>query len=149
MSYRVLDYMHQPLLTVDVGSSALAVSKLMAEKGTGYAVVLEKTRPIGMVTEKDLVIKVMSREKDPSNIRIADIMSTPLITVSTGATLEEAVNAMAEHRIRRLPVVKDNVIYGVFTSRDLTRHFSEYQDRITKDLINACALYPHSVALDF
>lgn len=141
--------MHTPLLTVDVGSSALAVSKLMAEKGTGYAVVLEKTRPVGMVTEKDLVIKVMSGEKDPSKVRIADIMSTPLITVDMSATLEEAVNAMAKNRIRRLPVIKDNVIYGVFTTRDLTRHFSEYSDRITKDLIRACALYPQSVALDF
>ncbi len=149
MSYRVIDYMHTPLLTVDVGSSALAVSKLMAEKGTGYAIVLEKMRPAGMVTEKDLVIKVMSRERDPSNVRIADIMSTPLITVETSATLEDAVNAMAKHRIRRVPVVKDNVIYGVFTSRDLTRHFSEYEDKITKDLINACALYPHSVDLEF
>ena len=149
MSYLVKDYMHTQLLTVDVGVSVLDVSKLMAEKGVGYAIALEKKKPAGIVTEKDLVLKVMAKEKNPSTMRVSEVMSTPLVTVDLDATLEDAVKTMAKHQIRRLPVTKNNVIYGVFTSRDLTRHFSDYEDKVAKDLISACALYNNTVDLGF
>jgi CBS domain-containing protein len=149
MSYLVKDYMHTQLLTVNIDDSVLAVSKLMTEKGVGYAIALEKTKPAGIVTEKDLVTKVIAKEKDPSTVRVSQVMSTPLITIDLGATLEDAVKMMAKHGIRRLPVVKDNVVQGVFTSRDLTRHFSDYKEKVTRDIINACALYPNSVDLGF
>lgn len=145
MSYLVKDYMNKDVVTIDFGASALAASKLMVEKGIGYVIVLKKTQPTGIVTEKDLILKVMAKEKDSSTIRVSEIMSTPLITVNIDATIEEAINIMAKYRIRRVVVIRDNTIYGVFTSRDLIGNLSKYADRVTRDLINVQALYGASI----
>lgn len=149
MSYLVKDYMSKDLATVDVGASTLVVSKLMAEKGISYIIVLEKGQPTGIVTEWDLVMKVMAKERDPSTVKVSEVMSTPLITVDLGASVEDAVKTMAKYRIRRLPVVRQNVMYGIFTSRDLTKHFSKYEDRVTRDLVSAQALYGTPLELSF
>lgn len=149
MSYRVKDYMSKDVATADVGVSALTVSKLMVMKDIGYIIVLEKTQPTGIVTERDLVMKVMAKEKDPSTVKVSEVMSSPIITVDLDATVEDAVKTMAKNKIRRLPVVRNNVIYGIFTTRDLTKHFSKYEDRVTRDLINAQTLYGTSLDLSF
>jgi CBS domain-containing protein len=141
--------MSKEIATVEVGASAAEAPKLMAGKRVGYLIALDKAQPVGIVTERDLVMKVMAKDKDPSKVKISEIMSAPLITIDLDATVEEAVKTMAKHGIRRLPVVRDNVIYGVFTTRDLTKHFSEYEDRVTRDIISAQAFYSTSLDLSF
>ena len=59
-----------------------------------------------MITERDLVQKVMAGEMDPSKVKVSEVMSTPLITVDPDATLEDGVNLMAKHGIQGLPVVR-------------------------------------------
>ena len=76
-------------------------------------------------------------------------MPVPLITVNLDATVEDAVKTTAKHKTRRLPVVRDNAIYGIFTTRGLTKYFSKYEDRVTRDLISAQALYDTSLELSF
>ena len=149
MSYRIKDYLEKEVATINVGASILEASKLMMKKDVGYLVVLERDQPVGMVTERDLVMKVIAKEKNPSTVKVSEIMSSPLITVNLDATIEDAVKAMAKHRIRRLPVVKDNVICGIFTTRDLTKHFNEYADRIARDISNMQSIYGRSVNLEF
>jgi len=147
MSYRVKDYMSRDIMTINDGASALEASRLMAERGIGYLIVLENAQPTGMVTERDLVMKIMAKEREPSGVKVSEFMSAPLITIDLNASVEDAVNTMAKHRIRRLPVVLGDVIYGVFTTRDLTKHFSKYQDRVMRDIINAQGLYGTSLDL--
>ncbi|MDQ1280592.1 MAG: hypothetical protein QG670_1855 [Thermoproteota archaeon] len=149
MSYLVKDYMSRDVVTIDIDASALEVSKLLTAKEIGYVIVLEKSQPKGIITELDLVTKVMAKEKNSSMVKISEIMSTPLITVDLNGTVEDAVKTMAKYKIRRLPVVKDNVIYGIFTTRDLTRNFSKYADKLTRDLINAQTLYGNYLQLSF
>jgi len=142
MVYRIKDYMRSDIATVDVGDSALAVSKVMLEKGVGQIIVLEKAQPAGIVTERDLVLKVMAKEREASNVKVSEVMSAPVITIDPDASLEEAVKIMAEHGIRRLPVVRDHIIYGIFTSRDLAKHFNEYEDRVARDIVRHCISLP-------
>lgn len=149
MSYLVKDYMRKEVTTIDANVSALVVSKLMTEKEIGYIIVTEKAQPIGIVTEKDLIVKVMSKEKDSSNVKVSEIMSTPLITVNFDASLDDAINLMTKNRIRRVVVVKDHAIYGVFTTKELTKNFAKYQDRVARDLINAQNLYGANLEFGF
>jgi CBS domain-containing protein len=149
MSYQIRNYMRTEISTVDAGVSAARASELMSEKNIGYLIVLNKDQPAGMLTEHDLVRKVMAKGKDPSQVQVSEIMSSPLITIDPDATVEDAVKAMAKHRIRRLPVVEGNVIHGIFTTQDLTRHFREYEDRVANDIINAQTLYGISPDLSF
>lgn len=141
MSYRVKEYMRREFYTIDVEATVLEASKLMLDKNIGYLIVLEKGKPIGMVSERDLVFKVMALEKEPSKVKVGEIMSKPLITVDPDATLDEAVEIMVKHDLRRIPVVKDGIIYGIFSTRELARHFKEYEDRILKDIIKVLSRF--------
>ena len=141
MVYLVKDYMRKDIATVDIETSAVEVSKIMSKKNVGYLIVLDKGQPAGIVTERDLVQKVMAKEKNQSKTVVREFLSTPLITVDPDATVEEAVKTMAKCGVRRLPVVRNNIIYGMFTARDLAKHFNEYEDSVSRDIIKHMALF--------
>ncbi len=141
MSYQVKEYMRKDVPTIDSDASALEASKLMMEKTVGHLIVLHNAKPTGIITERDLVSKLLAREKDPSKTKTSQLMSTPLITVDPDASVEEAVRTMVRHKVRRLSVVRDSVIYGMFTARDLAKNFNDYEDRVTKDIIKHMAAF--------
>jgi CBS domain-containing protein len=140
--FPVKDYMMREIATIDSGASALDASKMMKDRNTGYLIVLEKAQPAGILTHGDIVTKVTATDKGPSETKISEIMSTPLITVDPDVPVNEAVKSMVEHDIRRLPVVRDNIIYGMFRARDLIRHFDEYTEKVTKDIIRSVTRWP-------
>ena len=140
MSYRIKDYMRKNIITVDAEASASTASKTMMENIVGYLIVLQNDQPAGIVTERDLVLKVMAKEREPLKVKVSEVMSTPLVTIDPDASVEDAVKTMVEHGIRRLPVVREGIIYGIFTARDLARHFNEYEDRVTKDIIRSMSM---------
>ena len=135
MAYQVKTYMNKLIPTIMVDASALEASKEMLSKHRGYLIVLEKGRPNGILTERDLVRKVLAMEKDPRKVTASEVMSAPLITVDPDSSIEDAVGLMAKHGIRRLPVVREGILYGMFSARDLAQHFQEYEDRVTRDII--------------
>lgn len=140
MFYYVKDYMEKDVAVIDAGASAEEASKTMSSKSVDAIVVIENGQPKGIVTEWDLVQKVMAKDVNPLNVKISEVMSTPLITVDPDTDIEDAVKIMTEHGIRRLPVVRDNIIYGMFSEWDLTQHFNEYEDKLTRDIIRSMAL---------
>jgi CBS domain-containing protein len=141
MSYPVKSYMSRDIATVGVNDSAVATSKLMMEKGVDYLIVLEKGQPTGIVTDQNLVLKIMAKERDPSQVKVSEIMSQPLITIDPDATVEEAVETMVQHGIRRLPVVREDIIYGMFTTRDLAKHFNDYERQVSEDIIRSMSMF--------
>jgi CBS domain-containing protein len=90
----------------------------MSTNKVGYIIALEKGRPVGIVTERDLVLKVMAEDKNPKEAKISDCMSSPLVTIEPDKSIEEAVEIMKKHGFRRLPVVKNNIIYGACAAAD-------------------------------
>jgi CBS domain-containing protein len=131
----VKDYMRKDVSTISTEASATEASKTMSTNKVGYVIVLEKDRPIGIVTERDLILKVMAEEKDPKETKTRDCMSSPLVTIDPDKSIEEAVEVMKKHEFRRLPVVKGDIMYGIFTARDLVEHFDEYEERLARSLI--------------
>jgi len=87
------------------------------------------------VTERDFVWKVIAKGFDPSKLKTRDIMSSPVITVDPDADLAKAAELMIEHEIRRLPVAKDEIIYGIIGPWHIVSHFTEYMDEVTRDII--------------
>jgi CBS domain-containing protein len=112
-------------------------AKIMAndEHVEGYVIILEGGKPIGIVTEQDIVNKVVAQDQDPSKLQISDIMSTPLITIDPDADLLQAAKVMREHAIRKLVVTRGNIIYGMITAKDIANHAGNYVDRSIKDMI--------------
>jgi CBS domain-containing protein len=88
-------------------------------------VVNEKNHPLGIVTERDIIRKVIADDKDPKTTKVDDIKTTSLITIDPETNLYDAALIMTKYRIRRLPVVKDNTLYGIITSDDLVRYLYE------------------------
>lgn len=141
MSYTVKDFMTKTIHTIDCNASVLEASKIMVEKNVGYLIVLEGGRPAGMIGERDIVFKVVALEKDPSKVKVGEIMSKPLVTIDPDTTISEAIDIMVKNGFRRIPVVRDGIIYGVLTTRDLAAHFKEYEDRLVRDLLRSLSRF--------
>ena len=141
MSYTVKDFMTKTIHTIDCNASVLEASKIMVEKNVGYLIVLEGGRPAGMLSERDIVFKVVALEKDPSKVKVGEIMSKPLVTIDPDTTISEAIDIMVKNGFRRIPVVRDGIIYGVLTTRDLAAHFKEYEDRLVRDLLRSLSRF--------
>ncbi len=141
----VSEIMEKKVLAVDLNSNAKDCSKAMSKRGVSSAVVLQGGNALGIVTERDLVSKVMADGLDASKVLVRDIMSTPLITVGPDTSITKAAEAMAEYRIRRLVVIDNNgSLVGIVTSGDIARLIAEkhgYQDAT----FNAIARYKEGV----
>lgn len=137
----VAELMDSKVLAVDLDSKARDCAKAMSKSGVGYAVIVQGKSAIGIVTERDLVSKVMGDALDPSKVLVRDIMSTPLITVGPQATMTEAAELMAEYSIRRLVVIgQDGELAGIVSSIAMAKVLAKkhgYQEAA----LNAIAKY--------
>ena len=135
MSTPVKDYMDKDFPTLDVGESIIEAATILANSDLGYIIILEKGKPKGMVTEKDVIKKVLLLEKDPKTTNIGSIMSTPLITIDPDDDMLMASELMQKNLIKRIPVVKDEIIYGVITAVNIARGCSAIVDKATKEVL--------------
>ncbi|MED1469660.1 CBS domain-containing protein [Bacillus salipaludis] len=100
------------------------VAVKMKELNVGAIPIVDNDKLVGMITDRDIVLRCVA-EKHPASSKVEDIMSNDLITVSPDASSREAAKLMAEHQIRRLPVVEGDKLVGIvslgdFAIRDLT-----------------------------
>ena len=137
----VADIMERRVLTVDLNSKATECARAMSRRGVSSAVVVQAQKALGIVTERDLVSKVMAEGVDASKVLVRDIMSTPLITVLPEATMTKAAEVMAEYRIRRLVIVDGGGnLVGILTAGDIARTLAEKRG-YREPTFNAIARY--------
>jgi len=115
----VKEIMTREVCTVSKEESILNASRKMIECGVGSVVVLEESKPVGIVTERDIIVKVVSRNKVPSEVLVEEVMNYPLITVTPETSAREAGRIMLKRGIRRLPVVNGDKLVGIITDTDL------------------------------
>jgi len=96
-----------------------AAAKKMIEFGVGSIVVVEGGEPKGIVTEKDILGKVVAKNKTPSEVKLHEIMSSPVITILPTTSIREATKIMIKRGIRRLPVIDDGKLVGIVTDTDI------------------------------
>ncbi len=121
----VEDIMTKKVLTTDVSSSVLELTRLMSEKDVGSLIVLEKDNPAGIVTERDILKKVVAKGLDPGKVKAIEIMQKPIVTINLSSSIFEAVEVMNANKIRRLPVVEDGKLRGIITLLDVMKHYRE------------------------
>ena len=127
--------MDKTFMTIDVSRSVREAAKMMAEGEHAYIIVTDKGTPKGMVASRDIVAKVVAVNKDLDKTMVADVMSTPLVTVDPDEDLIKASEMMAKQNVRRLAVVKGGIIYGVITTRDIAQRCGDYVDKSVKDIL--------------
>jgi CBS domain-containing protein len=117
---RVSDIMTKTPIVLSPSASVDEVAHVMREKGISSVILVTNGKPIGIVTERDLVHRVMAPGKDPKKLMAADICTKPVIAVSHHSEVEDAVETMNEYKIRRLVVVDDlDHVAGIITTDDV------------------------------
>jgi len=137
----VKDLMAKDVVTVDLNATIFDSAVLMSEKKIGSLVVLDGKTPIGIVTERDFVRRVIA-QKIPLDTKIGEIMSKPLITIEPNSSLREAARLMIKNDIRRLPVIMENELVGMLVVSDFARQLSKKS--ITEEILEAMARYPYN-----
>ena len=120
----VSDIMASPAITVDAEVNVRDASLLMAEKEIGSVIVIERGAPVGIVTKRDIIRKLVALCLDPCETKVKDIMSKPLITVGKDVGILKAMRKMLEHSITQLVVMDGDAPEGVVSERDVTRGVS-------------------------
>lgn len=108
------------VVTATPNTTVARAAKLMAERGVGSIIIAKSKKPLGILTERDLLMKVVSVDLKPSNVRVGKVMSTPIITIDPNADITEAARVMIRNKIRRLPVIERGKLIGILTASDFT-----------------------------
>src|SRR5918996_2560302 len=120
---RVKAAMNRKMITLDRGLSVKSAIKLMVKRNVGSVVVTTESsnNPVGILTERDILKSIAYRRIRPEITKIEEIMSTPIISVESDATLGDAAQIMIKKNIRRLLVKQDSKYVGILTQRDLQK----------------------------
>jgi len=127
----VRDVMSSPVITTTEEESVEKVAKLMKAQRLGSIIVTDKEdRPIGVITERDLVTRVLSENKLPSDLKAKEVMSSPLVTIKPDETLSNVARQMSRLNMRRFGVVYKGELVGVVSSKDVLAITPELLDTI-------------------
>jgi CBS domain-containing protein len=135
----VKDIMTKDVVSIGVNNSVFEASELMNSKRVGCLVIMDGEVPIGIVTERDIVRRVVAK-KLSLDTKVSEIMSTSLITVDPDASLKEAARLMSSNKIRRLPVLKQNRLVGIVVAADFVKNLGKKS--ISEEILEAMGRYP-------
>ena len=117
----VKEAMKTNIVKVEPTITVLEAAILMKKRRIGNVIVVEKKRPIGILTESDILKKVVAEGKHAKDVLVKEVMSTPIIVIDPYVTLDEAVKTMGKCNVRRLPVIENNELIGIITQKDISR----------------------------
>jgi len=104
----------------------LDAAKRLAELNVGAMPICgEDDRLKGMLTDRDIVVKVLAQGKDPASTRASELAEGKPVTIGADDSVEEALHTMAEHKVRRLPVIDGHQLIGIVSQADLARNLDE------------------------
>jgi CBS domain-containing protein len=128
----VRDVMTRDVIVIDPDRTVLDAAKRMAMKKIGGLVVVQHGRPIGLITDRDILWQVTSKGKNPSKVLVRDVMTSPVATVSPLSTLRAAARVMLDKKTRWIVVTRLDNVEGIITASDLTWGFLETFARASK-----------------
>ena len=112
----------RPIITIEEDASITDASKVMADNDRGSVVVTRAGETVGMLTERDVMKKVVARGLNPGSVRVREAMTTTPVTIEGDRPLREAVDLMNRKGVRRMLVTEKGKIVGIFTLRDIVKH---------------------------
>lgn len=130
MSLKVEDVMVRNIITIDTSASALEAAETMSKYDIGCLIVVEERKPTGIVTERDMLKRVLLQHKDPRRTSVNNIMSRPLIVSTPKTEIRDAVRVMNERRIKKLPVVEGGNLLGLVSLTDVVRSLAYFEHAI-------------------
>jgi CBS domain-containing protein len=124
----IRDVMTSNPCAIDADKPVAYAAKMMRDEDVGLAPIVEGERLVGTLTDRDIAIRVVAEGRDPEATPVRDVASTDLVTVDPQQDLDEAVRLMAQHQVRRIPVVEeDGRLVGVVAQADVARQADDRQ----------------------
>lgn len=120
-------------------ASAYEALEMMADKNVGALLVIHEGRLIGIFSERDYARKVILKGKSSKSTTVEELMSRSPVTVAPDAALHDCMSLMTQHRVRHLPVMRDNVLVGVLSIGDVVKAIMAEQEEAIEDLENYIA----------
>lgn len=117
----VRDIMTRNLISVKTTDQVIVAIELMTKNNIGSVVVTEDEKPVGILTERDILKKVCAKELSAKAVTAREVMSKPLITIEADSRLGEAALLMTRKDVRRLLVIDNKKVVGIITQKDITR----------------------------
>jgi len=115
------------IISIDCKAKAKEAARMMVQKGIGSLVANRDGLPFGMITERDLMEKIVAPGADPSKVTVEDIMTAPLATIDASASLIDAARKMVEKQMKRLVVTEHDKIIGIVSQTDLVQTMTDFQ----------------------
>ena len=123
--------------TVTSDQTVVDAARIMKQEDAGVVPIVDGDRLVGVVTDRDITITVVAEGKDPGSTKVTEIASRDLVTVDPQQQLDEALRLMAQHQVRRLPVVEeDGRLVGILAQADVAQHASDQQTGETVEEIS-------------
>lgn len=127
----LLDNKGRHVISVAPDASVLDAIKIMADKAIGALVVMQDDALLGIMSERDYARKVIIKGRSSESTRVAEIMTSDVVTTSSSQTVNDCMNLMTERKIRHLPVVEDDAVIGMISIGDLVEAIiSDQQEEI-------------------
>jgi CBS domain-containing protein len=116
----VKDAMSSPVVSLDDEAPSNKIANIMDKNDLGCVIIINKAgKPIGIITERDLVLRVLTKNLKPDTVKAKDIMTSPLVTIEPEATISDAARRMSRLDIRRLGVLYKGNLVGLISSKDI------------------------------
>ena len=129
----IRDVMTSSPATVEPSTPVVEAARVMKSEDVGPVPIVDGDRLVGIVTDRDIVVRVVADGKDPQSVTVGDIASKDLVTVDPDQTVGEAARLMAQHQVRRLPVCEeDGRLVGILAQADIAL---EGQDQKTGEIV--------------
>lgn len=109
--------MRSPPVTSSFSDTASTIVDKMVTRNIGAVIVASGGKPVGIITERDILERVIKAHKDPNKTKATEIMSSPIINIESNKTISDALKIMREKRIRRLAVTRGGNLRGIITER--------------------------------
>lgn len=137
VSLQVKDVMVTSIITIDADDSVKNAAELMEKHNIGCLIVVTYGNPVGIVTERDMLKKVLLQGRYSGKTKVGHVMSAPLITSNPQDDIREAVRLMNERRIKKLPVLEDGKLIGLVSLTDVMRSLA-YFEHVISSLCARC-----------
>ncbi len=138
----VKDIMTTDVVSIGVDNSVFEAAEIMSSCELGCLVILDGDVPVGIVTERDFVRRVVAK-KLSGDTKISEIMSKSLITIDPDASIKEAARVMSRNGIRRLPVLKQNRLVGIVVAADFVRNLGKKS--ISEEILEVMGRHPSTL----
>jgi signal-transduction protein with cAMP-binding, CBS, and nucleotidyltransferase domain len=129
------DIVEKEFLSLSRETTALEGARQMKAKRHGYAIIVSSTgSPEGIVTEWDYLSKIVAEGRDPSHVKLGDIMTSDLVSVDAHVGLDQVAQLMTQKGIRRVLVLKDHKVIGVITAAIMLSRLKDYVDKVSSTI---------------